>query len=456
MNVPSELKWKVYPEQEKLIRRQLTNGFSFCKEANDYQTSLHEFTGVRLRDIVDYITIPVKDITKDELSALGWVQHPGEDFLRHDGGSFPKIQLNKKLVIGFRVESISVFLQALHLDRVIIGKEYGTTRTCKIWENAMTEFWVVERNGYDGLDFSKMHTDEQIRMSRIHFMNFRARKRFFNQKNEAFAYTHALIDRAVADIGKDWSCALFLKAEREYWENRNYAGRVQKARQDLYGIGWANQDHHTYDNSREYFHEVIAILEKLGFECRERFYAGQHAGWGSQILEQPVVGSVVFADIDLAHDELEGDFAHRRLNSLPQLKRAGLWTELHGESMLEAGLNHLECMFDNKKLRQIFTSLGIQMMDPFSDFKHLYQELTVGEWWPILPGRIDELEGSGLITKEQAEDFRLNGAIGSHFENLERNFGFKGFNQPGIDSVLRVIDPRENLRDSSQEKKVRL
>jgi hypothetical protein len=49
------------------------------------------------------------------------------------------------------------------------------------------------------------------------------------------------------------------------------------------------------------------------------------------------------------------------------------------------------------------------------------------------------------VTAEQAEDFRLNGAIGSHLENLERNEGFKGFNQPGIDGVLRIIDPRKNL-----------
>ena len=85
------------------------------------------------------------------------------------------------------------------------------------------------------------------------------------------------------------------------------------------------------------------------------------------------------------------------------------------------------------------------MMVPFSNFKHLYQELTVGEWWPVNPKTVDALEAKGLITQQQAEDFRVNGAIGSHFENLERNDGYKGFNQPGIDDVLRVLDPRKNL-----------
>ena len=65
------------------------------------------------------------------------------------------------------------------------------------------------------------------------------------------------------------------------------------------------------------------------------------------------------------------------------------------------------------------------------------------------PARVDNLESSGLLTHEQAEDFRINGAIGSHLENLERNEGFKGFNQPGIDGVLRIIDPRKNLVGSA-------
>jgi len=61
------------------------------------------------------------------------------------------------------------------------------------------------------------------------------------------------------------------------------------------------------------------------------------------------------------------------------------------------------------------------------------------------PARIDALELSGHLSSEEAENFRLNGAIGAHLENIERNDGFKGFNQPGIDGVLRIIDPRQNL-----------
>lgn len=113
--------------------------------------------------------------------------------------------------------------------------------------------------------------------------------------------------------------------------------------------------------------------------------------------------------------------------------------------MLESGINHLECMYDHVQLDHTLTAAGVRFMRPFSDFPHLYQALTEGEWWAVDPARVDALEQAGLIEADQAEDFRLYGAIGSHLENLERNDGFKGFNQPGIDGVLRIIDPRQNL-----------
>jgi hypothetical protein len=113
--------------------------------------------------------------------------------------------------------------------------------------------------------------------------------------------------------------------------------------------------------------------------------------------------------------------------------------------MFEAGINHLECMYDHTLMARSLEADGIRFMQPFSDFPHLYQALTEGEWWAVDPARVDRLEKAGYISAEQAEDFRLNGSIGSHLENLERNDGFKGFNQPGIDGVLRVLDPRKNL-----------
>jgi hypothetical protein len=51
-------------------------------------------------------------------------------------------------------------------------------------------------------------------------------------------------------------------------------------------------------------------------------------------------------------------------------------------------------------------------------------------------------QSDGVITADQAEQFRAAGSIGSHLEILERNFGYKGFNQTGIDEIILGTDPQ--------------
>jgi hypothetical protein len=46
------------------------------------------------------------------------------------------------------------------------------------------------------------------------------------------------------------------------------------------------------------------------------------------------------------------------------------------------------------------------------------------------------------IDPRQARIFLDEGVIGSHLENLERNDGYKGFNQRGIDDIISRTDPR--------------
>jgi hypothetical protein len=64
----------------------------------------------------------------------------------------------------------------------------------------------------------------------------------------------------------------------------------------------------------------------------------------------------------------------------------------------------------------------------------------------VAPGRIERLLNEKLITPEQAKQFREQGAIGSHLENLERNDGFKGFNQTGVSQIIAETDPRKQLQ----------
>ena len=72
----------------------------------------------------------------------------------------------------------------------------------------------------------------------------------------------------------------------------------------------------------------------------------------------------------------------------------------------------------------------------------LRQAFTEGERWPVQEKRIAALLSKNLITSDQADIFRKEGAIGSHLENLERNDGFKGFNQKGVSEIINATDPR--------------
>ena len=438
--------WVVQPEGDALVQKLVAGALARCPGAADFCARMHAGAGIRIVDVLDHIATADTPGMRDRLAAAGFTLRDGAPpWATHEKGLFPDIVLAAPGAtrLALQVESVADFLSAQQLDVAIEGEPGGTYRRARAWASDDAELWVVERHGHAGFDIPR-HSAEQLLDARRHLEAFRRRRRHFDDVGEGFDHTDALVRRAITDLGTHWACALFLRAEREYWGRRNHAARVQKGRQDALGLGWSNDDHHTYDASREWFHRTIGILELLGFRCRERFYAGAEAGWGSQILEQPVLGTVIFADIDLAPDELAGDFAHApEMRPLPSLRRAGLWCALHGESMLEAGINHLECTYDQAALREQLRGAGVHMMAPFSDFPHLFQQLTVGEWWPVRSDRIDRLQAQGLITPEAAADFRKRGAIGSHLENLERNQGYKGFNQPGISEVLRIIDPRE-------------
>ena len=346
------------------------------------------------------------------------------------------------MTVWVRVESVETFLSANGLDAAIEGAEHGPLRRAVVFDAGQVRFGVIARNGHVGYDVPDT-APALIRAGRIHQQAFRARRREFDSVPQGLAHTEALVRAAVDELGQHWACDIWLRAEREYWMRRCSAGRLQKARQDAVGIGWSNIDHHTYDGSREHYRHTIKILEMLGYELREMLYAGEMAGWGSQVLEQPALKSTIFADVDLAPEELEIDFAHEELPPLDKHRRAGVLSVLHGESILEAGLNHVAGLYDKTALRDQLADHGVKMMaEPFSDFPFLYQELTLGDWIAVDPSRVDRLEQEGHLPADEAEQIRLNGAIITHLENIERNEGYKGFNKPGIDGVLRKLDPR--------------
>ncbi len=164
------------------------------------------------------------------------------------------------------------------LVRTIEGRPWAAYRKAVI-ESAKgkASFSVVERHGMLGFASSK---GPDVREVLEVFEAFAMRRRDFDSDEEAMQYTNDLVDEGIARIGRDYACDRFFAAERMYWQKRNLAARIQKGRQDMFGIGWSNHDHHTYRSSRNQFKALVSLWEKLGFYCRERFYAGIEAGWG--------------------------------------------------------------------------------------------------------------------------------------------------------------------------------
>jgi hypothetical protein len=300
---------------------------------------------------------------------------------------------------------------------------------------------VVERRGYRGFVTAEPEAGHIERLFKAREL-WQNRARYFPDSKQGYANAHATLDRVLDLVGQNLACHVVFEAERAYWQRRNRAAQVQKQRQDALGLGWANHDHHTFRSSREHFLDLMSALEKLGFERRERYYAGAQAGWGAQLLEQPVEGIVVFADVDLLPDETEIDFSRRPLAPAARLGTVGLWVGLHGESFLEAGMHHLEARFDFTLVREQLKASHIGGMPPFSDFEFLKQAFTEGERWPVRPEKVDRLRRAGLITDEQARRFTADGAIGSHLETLQRKGGFKGFNQKSVSAIIAATDPR--------------
>jgi len=405
---------------------------------------LLEAAGVRLRDIIDHIdTSDTAEL--ERFSAAGW-SVMADGVWKNMSGLFPAVVARGPDTVWLRVEAVEDFLATNDINATIEGDRHGPFRRAIIADDAV-RVGVLERNGHPGYELPAV-SPTAIRSARLHLQAFKARRRQFDTVEQGLIHTEGLVDAAVADIGPNWACDLWLKAERDFWMARCPSGRVQKARQDAIGIGWCNIDHHTYDGSRAHYRHSIRIFEKLGYERREMLYAGELAGWGSQVLEQPVIGSTIFADVDLAPHELTVDFAHEVLPELPKHRRAGLLTELLGESILEAGLNHVAALYDHVLLHGQLEQRNISMMAPFTDWPHLYQALTEGDWCAVDPARVDRLEAGGHIGADEAERLRLEGSIVTHLENIERNDGYKGFNREGIDSVLRKLDPRAYLANA--------
>lgn len=439
--------WPVCHEAEDLVVGRIGDFLARNSFATDLARRMRDETGTVILDWTDHLVLPAANA--NALRAAGFVEDPSGESpdkftcLHHPEAMLPRVLLAPKesgvpLILALRVEHVEDFLRAHDLHREIVGQPLSRFRRAVVAEENGTRLAVVERRGYRG--FIAGDASRALQEARE---LWGARQRDFDDESEGYRQALALLDQIIAIVGRDLACHVVFEGERVYWQKRNRAAQIQKQRQDALGLGWANHDHHTFRSSREHFIDLMRVMEKLGFERRERYYAGEQAGWGAQILEQSVEGIVVFADVDLMPDETKIDFSRERLAPAPRLGTVGLWVALHGESFLGAGMHHLEARFDFALVREQLKSRQIVGMAPFSDFAFLKQAFTEGERWQVRRERAEKLQHGGLISQAQFEKFVAEGAIGSHLETLQRRGGFKGFNQKSVSAIIDATDPRK-------------
>lgn len=450
MNINAAFQWECQPKAEKFVLDFVDEATQANHAITTLQANLLGHTSTRLFDWIDHIVVSDTPENKKQLQDAGYViQKVDSDDLvyHHLGAQLPRVVIRKNpndpLGLAVSVDQIADFLMthggAIHPN--IEGSVFGNYRRCTIQIENQIALWVVERRGTQTI---KPTTEDQKTI--YQYLKavelWQARPRDLENEDHAMDKAIKLAEELVAMVGRDRAAWTVLEVERRYWQQKNTAGQVQKSRQDRYGMGWANHDHHTFRSSRARFSKLVHLFEILGFHCRERYHAGEEAGWGAQIMENPICRLVLFLDVDLAAHEIEGDIAHEPLPNLERLGTIGLWCALHGDSILKAGMHHLEAQFMFDELTHDLSKSGVKMMFPFSSFPYLKQAFTVGEMWLVDDNRIQKALIDGKITPEQAEKFHAEGALGSHLENLQRREGYKGFNQKNVSIIIKKTDPR--------------
>lgn len=447
----SRFDWPLCQEAEDAVSRCLRSCAAKSEFVAVLERRMRDETGTLLIDWVDHLAVP-----EEELRAFreaGYTFDPlgetpeGTPALWHPEAMLPRVLMadsDEPMTIAIRADSIADFLAAHGVSANLNGSPLTRYRSAVLAEENGVRLLVIERRGYRGYIPATL-VPGRAAATLIAHESWRTRPRDFEDDAVGWSRTQSWLNRVIGVAGRDVACAAIFAEERTFWQRRNRAAQVQKARQDRLGLGWANHDHHTFRSSRRHFVDLMQALEKLGFERRERYYAGAQAGWGAQILEQPVEGLVAFCDVDLEPEETEIDFSRIQLPHSSRLGTIGLWVGLHGESFLQAGMHHLECRFDYALLREQLASEGVQTMKPFSDLPFLKQAFTEGERWAVRPERAERLRREGLITQQQYDTFMREGAIGSHLENLQRKGGFKGFNQKSVSAIIAAVDPRMQL-----------
>jgi len=440
--------WERHTAAEQLVLELLAACRRQSATLARFEERLVRQTSGRLLDWVDHLLLRDSRQLSDRLSELGFVGQPAGDQVvwLHPGTQIPRVVLTRRgdlpdTGLALRVENLSDFLQANGFPSEIEGEPFSPFRCARLRDAQGIALLAVARRGSAG--FSPVLVQDGYLHAYLSAMElWQTRPRISDNEDLLWDDVFRRVDTMISQLGTGPAAHLVCRGERRYWLSRNFAGRLQQGRQEALGLGMANYDHHTFRSSRRHFRMLVSLFSRLGFENRERFYAGDEAGWGAQIMENTEAGQTLFLDVDLAPEEVAVDFSREDLPERQQLGTVGLWCALHGDSIFGGGMHHLAAQFDFDRLITDLASHGVEYMAPFSDFPYLRQAFSVAERWNVDPLRLTRLVQKQIISSEQGEKFLSQGAVGSHLENIQRCEGYKGFNRKNVSAIIRQTDPR--------------
>lgn len=440
--------WERHPAAEQFVLGLLADCRRQSATLARFEERLIRRTSGRLLDWVDHLLLRDSRQLSDRLTGLGFVVQPSDDqdVWRHPGTQLPRVVLSRRpdlpeTGLALRVENLSGFVQANGFQAEIEGEPFHPFRSARLKDETAIALLAVERRG--SADFVPARVPAGYLHAYLSAAElWQTRPRGNDREEHLWEDIFWRVDAMISLLGSGPAAHLVCQGERSYWLTRNFAGRLQLGRQDALGLGLANDDHLTFRSSRRHFRKLVELFSRLGFTSRERFYAGKEAGWGAQIMENSAAGQSLFLDVDLAPEEVAVDFSREDLPEREQFGTVGLWCALHGDSIFGAGLHHLAACFDFDRLISDLAGHGVEYMAPFSDFPYLRQAFSVAERWEVEPDRVKRLVEEKRLSSEQAEKFLVQGAVGSHLENIQRREGYKGFNRKNVSAIILQTDPR--------------
>ena len=439
--------WTLWEDAEARLKGLVDDFLTENDRAGELAGTIEWSTGTRFVDWVDHMVLPEDLMDEFDLQVMGYEEDAGAGtmygarcFRNRASTLFPLLLRPGNLTeLAIRVEELDAFVHVHQRTAEPMGDPLGPYRWVDVVKEHDHLLTAVDRRGHAGFAIEEAHDVEEYALA---LDAFRERRREFPSDEEGMVATRELVEEQLDRLGVDRLADAWFKAEWEHWMAHNQAAQYQRSRHDQVGLGWANRDHQAYRCSRELYTHYIGIQELLGMRRREAYHAGAQAGWGAQVMEQVELGFVVFCDVDLEPGEEDNDFATEGLEGRDQLGTIGLWVGLHGECMLQAGIHHLALRVSFDRAIQDLESGGHVSMAPFSTFPYLQQCFTVAQPWKLDEPRARYLLGRGLIEQEAFDTFGERGAVGSHVELIERNSGFKGFNQDSVSQIITETDPR--------------